>query len=96
MEENPLRFENPMAHSLHLKERKTLDITGVKQIESFDTVQFLLEVTQGWMNIEGSDLVLDRLDSDKGEVRIRGTIDSISYIVHRKEEKDSLMSRWFK
>lgn len=96
MEENPLRFENPMSHSLHLKERKTLDITGVKQIESFDTVQFLLEVTQGWMNIEGSDLVLDRLDTDKGEVRIRGTIDSISYIVHRKEEKDSLMSRWFK
>lgn len=96
MEENPLRFENPMAHNLHLKERKTLDITGVKQIESFDTVQFLLEVTQGWMNIEGSDLVLDRLDTDKGEVRIRGTIDSISYIVHRKEEKDSLMSRWFK
>ena len=96
MEENPLRFENPMAHILHLKERKTLDITGVKQIESFDTVQFLLEVTQGWMNIEGSDLVLDRLDTDKGEVRIRGTIDSISYIVHRKEEKDSLMSRWFK
>lgn len=96
MEENPLRFENPLAHSISLKERKLLDITGVKQIESFDALQFLLEVSQGWMMVEGSDLVLDKLDTDKGDVRIRGTIESISYVVHRKEEKDSIMSRWFK
>lgn len=96
MEDNPLRFESPLSHTLQLKERKMLDITGVKQIESFDALQFLLEVSQGWMMIEGSDLVLDRLDTDKGEVRIRGSIDSISYVVHRKEEKEGLMSRWFK
>jgi sporulation protein YabP len=96
MEENPLRFENPMSHTLQLKERKQLDITGVKQIESFDSTQFLLEVSQGWMNVEGNDLVLDKLDTDKGDVRIRGTIESISYVVHRKEEKESMMSRWFK
>ena len=96
MEDNPLRFENPISHQIHLKERKILDISGVKQIESFDSVQFLLEVSQGWMMIEGSDLILDRLDTDKGDVRIRGNIDAMSYIVHRKEEKESLMSRWFK
>lgn len=96
MEDNPLRFESSLTHALHLKERKVLDISGVKQIESFDANEFLLETSLGWMMIQGNDLTLDRLDTERGDVKIKGSIEALSYVVHRKEEKEGFMSRLFK
>lgn len=69
----------PRHHTLRLEERKTLEITGVKQIESFDAQEFLLETTLGHLHIKGSGLTLGKMDTDQGELLIRGTIDSISY-----------------
>ena len=40
-------------HSVSLLERKTLVITGVKKIENFDSIHFLLETTMGYMIIKG-------------------------------------------
>ena len=46
---NPLKFEANPYHNLVLKDRKVLDLTGVKQIDSFDSHEFLLETSQGGM-----------------------------------------------
>ena len=73
---------NNYNHSVSLLERKTLVITGVKKIETFDKLHFILETTMGFMVIKGNDLELIKLDTLAGNVTIKGTIDSISYIVH--------------
>ena len=62
---NPLRFETNPYHNVVLKDRKILEITGVKQIDSFDASEFLLETAQGWMVISGKDLTLGKLDTKK-------------------------------
>ena len=36
-------------HDVILKSRKQLDITGVKQVESFDNEEFLLETVMGFL-----------------------------------------------
>lgn len=88
---------NNYNHSVSLLERKTLVITGVKKIETFDKLHFILETTMGFMVIKGNDLELIKLDTLAGNVTIKGTIDSISYIVeNKKKEEDGIFNRLFR
>lgn len=94
---NPLRFETNPYHNVVLKDRKILEITGVKQIDSFDASEFLLETAQGWMVISGKDLTLGKLDTERGDVVIRGLIESLSYVSNKKgKNSDSMISKIFK
>ena len=53
---NPLRFETNPYHNVVIKDRKVMELTGVKQIDSFDSSEFLMETAQGWMLVQGKDL----------------------------------------
>ena len=64
---NPLKFETNPYHNVVMKDRKSLDLTGVKQIDSFDSNEFLLETSQGWMLVQGKDLTLGKLDTRRGQ-----------------------------
>ena len=89
---------NNYNHSISLLERKTLVITGVKKVENFDNLHFLLETTMGFLIIKGDDLVLVKLDTLAGNVTIKGNINSIDYILEskKKEREESVLSRLFK
>ena len=63
---NPLRFETNPYHNIVIKDRKVMELTGVKQIDSFDANEFLLETAQGWLMIQGKDLKLGKLDTERG------------------------------
>lgn len=99
MEESvkPLRFETNPYHHVVIKDRKTMELSGVKQIDSFDSDEFLLETTLGWMLINGKDLSLGKLDTEHGDLIIKGNIDSINYLSNKKgQERTSLFARLFK
>ena len=94
---NPLRFETNPYHNVVIKDRKMMELTGVKQIDRFDTNEFLLETAQGWMVIQGKDLKLGKLDTERGDVIINGVIESLSYVSNKKGNgKESMMSKIFK
>lgn len=94
---NPLRFETNPYHNVVLKDRKVLELTGVKQIDSFDASEFLMETAQGWLVIQGKDLTLGKLDTERGDVIIRGLIETMSYVSSKKGgNKDSVISKIFK
>ena len=89
---------NSYNHSIYLLERKTLVITGVKKIENFDNLHFLLETTMGFMIVKGESLELIKLDTLAGNVNIKGSINSINYILEntKKNKEDSILNRLFK
>ena len=94
---NPLRFETNPYHNVIIKDRKVMELTGVKQIDSFDSSEFLLETAQGWMVIQGKDLTLGKLDTERGDVVIRGVIEALSYVSNKKGiGKESVISKIFK
>lgn len=94
---NPLRFETNPYHNVILKDRKVMELTGVKQIDSFDANEFLMETAQGWMVVQGKDLTLGKLDTERGDVIIKGLIESMSYVSSKKGgNKDSVISKIFK
>lgn len=67
------------AHKLVINNRKTSLITGVLDVLSFDLNEVLLETEQGMLMVKGTDLHVNRLSLEKGEVDLAGNIDSIAY-----------------
>ena len=98
MDNNSLHFEQTPYHHICLKDRKSLELTGVKKIESFDSYEFLIETSLGFLNITGTDLSLIRLDQEKCEVSIKGNIDAISYLSNKRttKSKDSVLNKLLK
>ena len=90
--------DNSYNHSISLLERKTLVITGVENIENLDDTHFLLETTMGFLVVKGTELELIKLDTLAGTVTIKGTINSMEYIIDsiKKKSEDSVFSRLFK
>ena len=85
-------------HGLTLAERKNIVITGVKKIESFDNLEFMMDTTLGFLNIKGSDLEIIKLDTYQGNVSIKGKIDSLTYMDNNtvKNKEESFLSKLFK
>jgi len=94
MEENKLT----KSHKLTLTNRKTGNFTGVSDVISFDISEILLETEQGMLNVKGKDLHVNRLNLEKGEVDVEGTIDAFSYsqIPTTVKKPDNLFGKWFK
>lgn len=75
MEENKII----KSHKITLGNRQNGMITGVLDVISFDISEVLLETEQGMLHIKGKNLHVNRLNLEKGEVDVEGTIDGLSY-----------------
>ena len=74
-------------HDVIMRGRKLLDITGVRQVESFDNEEFLLETSMGFLAIKGQNLQMKNLDVEKGVVSIKGKIFDLVYLDENHGEK---------
>src|SRR6185437_11868009 len=84
-------------HDVIMRSRKLLDITGVKQVESFDNEEFLLETVMGFLAIRGQNLQMKNLDVEKGIVSIKGRVFDISYLDdHSTEKAKGFFSKLFR
>ena len=89
---------NNYNHIVSLLDRKNLNLSGVKKIESFDENEFVMDTVMGFLIISGKDLELVRMDSMQGNTTIKGTIDSMVYVDENKTAKkeNSIFNRLFK
>lgn len=94
MEEKQVRG----AHKLVVNNRKTSLVTGVLDVLSFDLNEILLETEQGMLMVKGSDLHVNRLSLEKGEVDLSGTIDSVAYseVYPAAKTGENILSRLFR
>lgn len=85
-------------HKLNINARKTASISGVNDVLSFDAGEVLLQTEQGVLMIRGSELHVNRLTLEKGEVDIDGRIDSLTYSdsAGGGKSSESLLGRLFK
>ena len=85
-------------HNVTISDRKTLMITGVKKIDSFDNEEFLLETNMGYIIIKGEELEIIKLDTYQGNVSIKGKVNNLNYMEgsNKKEKEDSLFNKLFK
>ncbi len=88
-------------HQMMVRNRESLDITGVKKIESLNQDEFILETVMGYMSVLGEGLEMKSVNIDKGEMSIQGYVTCIEYFddnnspVTPKKEK-TFLSKIFK
>jgi len=75
MEEKMARIN----HNISMHNRELVNITGVKDVLSFDAGEILLDTEQGILMIRGQELHISRLTLEKGEVDVDGKVDSLTY-----------------
>lgn len=85
-------------HTITINERKNINISGVKKIDSFDNEEFLLETTMGYIVIKGESLEIIKLDTYQGNVAIKGKVNSLVYMENsgKKEKEEGIFSKLFK
>ena len=85
-------------HKLVVNNRRASAVTGVLDVLSFDLNEILLETEQGMMMVKGTDLHVNRLSLEKGEVDLSGNIDSIAYsdIQAKGKQADNLLAKLFR
>ena len=73
-------------------------VTGVLDVLSFDLDEILLETEQGMLMVKGTDLHVNRLSVEKGEVDLSGNIDSIAYssTAQTGKQGENFLSRLFR
>ncbi|MCR8645858.1 sporulation protein YabP [Paenibacillus sp. N1-5-1-14] len=77
--------------------RKLLEISGVLNVESFDSEEFLLETDCGFLMIKGQNLHIKNLNLEQGLVAIEGFVNSLTYVDANTQEKSKgLFGKLFK
>ena len=98
MNDQIINVNNQLKHDINLISRKELSVTGVKNIDSFDNEEFLIETNLGFLNVKGKNLILDKMDNENNELSIKGHINSLSYISSQKgkESKGNFLKKLLK
>jgi sporulation protein YabP len=94
MEEQP----QVKAHQLTLKNRQSLQMSGVLDVISYDPGEIILETSAGLLMIKGAQLHMNHLSLEKGETGVDGTIDSLTYSEahHGTKQAELFLGRLFK
>ncbi len=85
-------------HIISITERKNINLTGVKKIDSFDNQEFLMDTIMGYIIIKGEELEIVKLDTFQGNVTIKGKINSLTYTENnnKKQKEETILSKLFK
>ncbi|MEI3504714.1 MAG: sporulation protein YabP [Bacilli bacterium] len=93
-----MNYENASVLSnqnIVLKDRKKLEISGIKKIESLNSEEFLIDTKLGLLFIKGQDLEMQMLDIDKGNIWISGLITVIEYVETSEKKRKLVFSKKF-
>lgn len=84
-----------MEHSISLKNRSDLLISGVEQIYSFNDKKVDVQTCEGRLVIEGEQLDMNKLNLEENLISVQGTINSIVYSKSKKTQ-ESFLKKVFK
>jgi sporulation protein YabP len=71
--------QTPLPHKFTLNERKSLTMTGVTEVISFDDTAVVLNTSLGTLTVQGAGLQLKTLSLDGGQVAVDGNVSSLFY-----------------
>lgn len=81
------------SHEVYLKNRKSVRISGISDVESFDEFSVVMETPLGRMAVEGENLHVGALSIQSGDVEIEGDINGVFYLDEREGKKRGLFAR---
>ena len=83
-------------HEFCVKDRRTMTVSGVKEILSFDEQSVRMLTVSGDLSVDGDGLRVKVLDVERGCVSLEGRIDSIFYANEQADEHRGFWARLMK
>ena len=59
-------------HNITVRDRKSMTVTGVSEIISFDELCVVFDISDSQLNVEGSCLKIESFSNDSGDVTLTG------------------------
>ncbi len=87
--------KNGGSHEVFMSERKTLRLTGVSEVISFDDLSVVLKTVCGELAIDGEGLRISTLDTAHGTLDVNGNIQALNYFDKKKENKKGVLGKIF-
>ena len=75
--------------------REKMFISGVNDVERFDDVCVILKTECGTLTIDGKNLKMSVLDTEKCIVTLEGFVESLYYVDSNKTEKKNFFGKIF-
>lgn len=72
-------FSSATNHHILLEGRETLTVSGVEEVESFDETTIVMVTVKGTLVVRGEGLHIEKLSLDGGDLKVEGSVDSLSY-----------------
>lgn len=82
-------------HNLILEARKSLSVSGVSDVDSFDDRQVGAFTDMGYLTIKGSNLHINQFNTRTGELSLSGKIDELIYSNEEKRTAQGFISKLF-
>ena len=73
------RLPAEAAHHILLEGREQLTVSGVEEVESFDENTIVMSTVKGTLVVRGEDLHIEKLSLDGGDMKVEGSVDSLTY-----------------
>ncbi|MCL2057414.1 MAG: sporulation protein YabP [Oscillospiraceae bacterium] len=83
-------------HNVIIENRRSLTITGVMDIDSFDEETVIVFTEEGELTIKGVNLHINKIDVDTGDLLMEGEVDTLVYSDNLPGNKGGLFSRLFR
>lgn len=71
--------QEQMPHTLQMKERRQLTMSGVTEVVSFEENAVTLQTVMGTLLVQGQQLQLKNLSLEGGQVAVEGSISALLY-----------------
>lgn len=88
-------IKNGGSHEVFMSDRKTLRLTGVSEVISFDDLSVVLKTACGELAIDGEGLRISTLDTAHGTLDVSGNIHALNYFDKKKENKKGVLGKIF-
>lgn len=85
-----------MTQNVELYERERLNVSGVLGVEEFCDEKIVLETVLGFLEVTGSELKMNKLSVDEGELAIEGDITGVLYTEETGKRKGGFFAGLFR
>ena len=89
------RAAQSMPQNIIMEDRKSLSVTGVSDVDSFDEQTITVFTELGELSVRGADLHITKLSVETGELTVDGRIDALIY-TQEQPKSGGLFARMFR
>lgn len=89
-------MDHSKGHILEVKDRKTVKVTGVKHVGSYDDKEIVLETSMGDLIIRGNELNINSLNLEDGSLQVIGLVENFLYTEEAGARRKNFLKRILK